>query len=131
MIVSYFLARAPWTSRVEAWLFLLIFTNYSALQSAESKKFAALAFPRCANQRFHVIEVALERFTTCRREAVFRLGQSTVERLRAHDVIGFFELSRMDAQVAVGRLQHRFQFIECERAIHSKRADDAQPHAFV
>src|SRR6266478_1706505 len=73
------------------------------------------------NKCFHMIEIALKRLTACGHQAVLRLRQASVKRLGANDVIGFFELACMNAQVPVGCFQKRFEFIECERAIDGQR----------
>jgi hypothetical protein len=95
------------------------------------KKFCLLPFARGANQRFHVIQIALQRTPSGRRQPVFRFGQAPVEGLGAHDVVGFFEFARMNAQVAVGSLQHSLQLVKRKRPINRQCADDAQPHPLV
>ncbi len=56
----------------------------------QDKKFCRSAFARRADQRFHMIQVALQCPTPRCRQAIFRLRQAPVERFRAHDVIGLF-----------------------------------------
>src|SRR6266403_2591881 len=102
-------------------------TNYSVLQSIQPKK-TLLPFACGADQRFHMIQIALERTPPGGRQPVFRFRQTPVERLGAHDVVGFFEFARMNAQVAVGGLQHGLQLVKRKRAIDRQCADDAQPH---
>src|SRR6267378_3196747 len=70
------------------------------------KKESMSARPRagCADQRFHVVEVALERPPAEGGESVFRLGNAACERLVARDILGVLELARVDAEVAVAGL---------------------------
>src|SRR5579872_7099696 len=128
---SLFSGSLTGTGGLEASFIFPSTTNYSALQSAEAKNFATLTFAGRANQSFHMIEIALQRFATRSGEAVFRLRQTPIERLRAHDVVGFFQLARVDTQVAVGGLQHRFQFVEGQRTVYGQRADDPEAHTLV
>src|SRR5882762_10671796 len=104
--------------------------NYSVIQSEKTKKFWRLAFARRANQRFHMIQVALQCPTPRCRQAIFRLRQAPVERFRAHDVLGLFQLASVNAQVAVGGFQQRFELVESQRAVNRQRADDTQADAF-
>ena len=57
------------------------------------------------DDRFHVHQVLLERAPAGGGETVFRPRDAAVERLFARDVFGILELPRVDAQIAVGRLQ--------------------------
>src|SRR5262249_927982 len=80
--------------------------NYSTLQSTEAKKFAPSTLAGRANQSIHVIQVALEGAASCGRQPVFCFGQTPVEGFGADDIVGFFQLPRVDTQVAVGGLEH-------------------------
>src|SRR5690348_6773299 len=51
------------------------------------------AFPRGADQRFHVVEIALECATAAGGEAILRARHATLERLGAGDVGGVLELA--------------------------------------
>src|SRR5216684_7087479 len=104
---------------------LLCNTKYKA------KKICPLAFARRPDQRFHVIQVTLQRPPSRCRQPVFGFWQASVERFGAHDVIGFFQLAGMHAQVAVGSFQQRFQLVESQRAVYRQRADDPQPYSLV
>src|SRR6266487_1433118 len=101
------------------------------IKSPAKKKMTPSACARRANQRFHVIEIALERPPSEGGESVLRLGDAARERLVARDVLGVFELPRMDAEVAVGRFEQRLQLVECDAVTHRERADDREPHALV
>src|SRR5688500_2403581 len=91
----------------------------------------ASAIPGGADQRFHVIEIPLERTAPAGGETILCLGHTPLERLGARDIIGFLELARVDAQVAVRRLHQLFQVAEAEGIIHGERADDSKPQTLV
>jgi len=78
-----------------------------------------------------MIQIALESFASGSGEAVFGLGQAPVEGFGADDVVGFFEAAGMHAEVAVGGLEKRLQFIECQRTIYGQGADDPETYAFM
>src|SRR5690349_22987255 len=52
-------------------------------------------FPGRANQRFHVIQIALQRLASRRGQPVFRLGRASMKRLLAGDIVGVFQLARV------------------------------------
>jgi nitrous oxide reductase len=83
------------------------------------------------DQRFHVIQVALERTPACRCQSKFCFRQPSVKRFVARDIVSLFQATRVDAQISIGRLQKRFQLIKGERVVDSERAYDAESHAFV
>src|SRR5262245_42127109 len=89
------------------------------------------ALARGADQRLHVVQVALERLTAGRREPVLGLGNAPGERLGADDVLRFFETARVHAQVVVGGLDQRLELVEREWLVHRERAGDAEAHALV
>src|SRR4051812_7364847 len=89
------------------------------------------AFARRANQRFHVIEVALERATTGGRDRVFRFRHATLEGLLAQHVLRFLELAGVDAEIAVRRPQQRFQIAEAHPLVDGERAENAETHTLV
>src|SRR2546426_12496623 len=95
------------------------------------KKILRSAFARGADERLHVIKVALEGAPAGRRQAVLGLRQAAIERFRAMDILGFFELARVHAKVAVGGLEQGFQLVEGERAIDGESADNAEADALV
>src|SRR2546423_4449937 len=95
------------------------------------KKKVRSACARRANQRFHVIEVALERPPADGGETVFGFGDAGFERLLAADVLRVFELARVHAEVAVARLQQRLELVEGEALAYGEGAHDCEPHAFV
>src|ERR1051325_6289903 len=96
-----------------------------------SMTIATAACPRRANQRFHVIEVALERPPAEGGEAVFGLGNAGLERLVARDIARVLQLARVHAQVAVGRLEQRLELVEGELLAHGERAHDRESHPLV
>src|SRR5262249_49923281 len=71
----------------------------------------------CADDRFHVDEVLLECATAGSGQIVFGPRDAAFERLLAHDVLGVFELSRMHAQVAVGRVEQALEVVEREALV--------------
>src|SRR5688572_12733245 len=91
----------------------------------------ASAIPGGADQRFHVIEIPLERAAPAGGETILCLGHPPLERLGARDIVGFLELARVDAQVAVRRLHQLFQVAEAEGIIHGERADNSEPQTLV
>src|SRR5271155_3593245 len=90
--------------------------NYSVLQSRRAKKYEDLTLARRANQRLHVVQVALQCPPARCRQPVFRFGEPSVKRLRTYNVIRFFELACMHAQIAVRGLQKGLELIEGKRA---------------
>src|SRR5437763_4715935 len=95
------------------------------------KKVLPLTLARSANQRFHVIQVTLEGLASRSRQSVFRLGCAAFKRFGANNVVSLFELSRVHAQIAIGRFQQGFQLIERKSPIHRERADDAETNMLV
>src|SRR5258708_1695001 len=89
------------------------------------------AFARSANQRFHVIEIPLERTAPVRGDGVLRLRHPSLERLLAQDVLSFLQLARMDAEIAVGGSQQRLEVAEAHSLVHGERAQDAEAHPLV
>src|SRR6267143_4194567 len=105
--------------------------NNFTLQSALAKNFCRSTLAGRSNKCFHMIEIALQRLPARGHQAVLRLRQAPVKGLRANNVICFFQLACMNAQVAIGGLEQGFQFIKCERAIDRQRADNSQADALV
>src|SRR6202166_5073272 len=83
------------------------------------------------DDRFYVIEVALERPLAGGGQPILGLRQAADERLVALDVTGLFELARVHAEVAVGGAQEALEVVEAQPLVHGKRRDDPQPHALV
>src|SRR3954462_4431106 len=73
------------------------------------------ALPGGADERLHVIEIPLERAPAGGGELVLRPGHPALERFRTGDVLRVLELSRVHAQVAVGRVHHALEIVERER----------------
>src|SRR5258705_12475555 len=103
------------------------------IKSPAKKKspLSACAGARRADQRFHVIEIALERPPAEGGESVFGFGDAALERLVARDVLGVLELARVDAEIAVARFEQRLQLVEREALAHRERAHDREPHALA
>src|ERR1051326_3096273 len=87
--------------------------------------------PRRADNALHVVEVVLQRAAAAGRQPVLGPRNASVERLGAVDVLGLFQLARVHAQVAVGRVEQRLQLVERELAVYRQRAQDAKTHALV
>src|SRR5438045_2451876 len=67
--------------------------------SRKKKEFTS-ARTRYADQRFHVVEVALERPPAEGGESVFGPGNTAFEGFITGDVVRVFELARVDAEIA-------------------------------
>src|SRR5713101_2036664 len=83
------------------------------------------------DERLHVGEVLFERTPAGRVQAVLGSRYPAIERLVAGDVLGFFQLSGMDAQVAVCRVQEPLEVVERQPLVNCQGADDAQSQALV
>jgi len=66
-----------------------------------------------------------------RRKPILSLGHPAFERLCASDVFGLFELARMHAEVAVGRLHQLLEIAEAEGIIDGECAHNAKAQALV
>ena len=87
--------------------------------------------PGGLDDRVHVREVLVERTAAGGSEAIFGSRHAAVERLVAVDIAGLFELSRVDAEIAVRRAEQALQFVERELRVDSERAHDAESKTFV
>src|SRR5216110_916240 len=83
------------------------------------------------NQRFHVIQVALQRAPPGGGEAILGLRNPPLERLGARDVLRFLEPARVYAQVAVRGLEQGLELVEAQRIVHGERAHDAEGYPLV
>jgi hypothetical protein len=78
-------------------------------------------FPDGLDQRFHVIQIFLERASPGVRQTILRLRHAALKRLGADDVIGILQLARMHTQVSIGGVEKFLQFVEGEaRMIRSR-----------
>src|SRR5712671_2895013 len=89
------------------------------------------ALPGGANERFHVIQVALEGAAARCRQTVLGLRHPSLEALGAGDVLRPFQLSGVDTQIAIGRLHQLLEIAEAEGIVDRERADDAEPQTLV
>src|SRR5438477_9011891 len=89
------------------------------------------AVSRGANQRLHVIQIALERATALGRQRVARLGYATFEALVARYVVRLFQLARVHTEIAVRGLHESLEVVEAQRVVHRERAHDAKPETLV
>src|SRR6266446_3476579 len=83
------------------------------------------------NQRFHVVQVALQRAPPGGGEPILGLRYPPLERLAAGDVLRLLEPARVHAQVAVRGLEQRLELVEAQRIVHGERAHDAEPDPLV
>src|SRR2546427_432647 len=67
------------------------------------------------NQRFHVVQVALQRAPPGGGEPILGLRYPPLERLAAGDVLRLLEPARVHAQVAVRGLEQRLELVEAQR----------------
>ena len=58
-------------------------------------------------------------------------GQPAFELFLAGDISGLFEFARVDAQIAVGRVQNLFQLAEGQGFVDGERAHNTQAQPFV
>src|SRR5258706_14246990 len=86
----------------------------------------ALPPPRGADDRFHVVEVLLERAAAGGRQGVLGLRDAALERLLRGDVTGLLELAGVDADVAVRGLEDGLHLVERNGGRHGQGADDGQ-----
>src|SRR5205085_12586759 len=86
---------------------------------------------RRADDALHVAEVALQRLSARRRQAVLGLRRAPVEVLVADDVLRLFELARVHAQVAVRGVQELFEVVKGERFVDGEGADDGEADSFM
>src|SRR5215475_9910326 len=78
-----------------------------------------------------MIEVAVEGTAPERGQPVHRLRTALGEGFRAAEVLGFLELARVRAQVAVAYVEERLELAEAELLAHRECAENAEPHALV
>lgn len=78
-----------------------------------------------------MIEIPFEGFAARCSDVVFRKRCSAREGLLHRDVTGVFELTRVDADVAVSSVQEILQVRKAEFLVCGKSADDAKPHSLV
>src|SRR5438034_1216714 len=91
----------------------------------------ASALARGLDERFHSVQITLQRATPLRAQPVLGPRHAPVEKLAAMHVLRFFQFAGMHAQVAVRGLQKLFEIVEAERSVHRQRAQNPQPDALV
>src|SRR2546428_3057741 len=80
---------------------------------------------------FHVRDVLLEGAAAGRGQAILGPRHPPLERLVAGNVLSVLELARVDAQVAIGRLQQALQIVERQPIVHRERTVDAETKPLV
>src|SRR4029079_3990740 len=70
--------------------------------------------PRVPNQRLPLSHILPQRPPSRRRQRVLRAGHPSFERLPAREIPGVLQLARVDAHVAVRRLENRLELVEAQ-----------------
>src|ERR1035437_9875041 len=83
------------------------------------------------DQRFHVVQVAIERTPPGGRHPVIGARYAARKALGGGHIPGFFQLPCVDTQVTVGGIQQFLEFVEGQRLVDGERAENAQAQAFV
>ena len=78
-----------------------------------------------------MLQVALERATAGRAQAVLGSRHPAFEHLAAGDVTRLLQLPGVDAEVAVSGVEQSLELVEAQRLVHRQRAHDREPHALV
>src|SRR5258708_775536 len=86
---------------------------------------------RRADQRFQMIEIALQRPPALSREAVLGAWHAVLERLRRRHILRRLELAGVHAEIAVRRLEQPFELAKRQRVVGREGAQDPQAHALV
>src|SRR5450759_3782537 len=94
-------------------------------------KKGSLLFAHGMDQRFHVVQIAIERTPPGGGQPVLGMRNAAREALDAVHIPRFFQLARMDTQVAVGGIQQFLEFAEGQRIVDGERAENTQAQAFV
>src|ERR1035437_9206995 len=83
------------------------------------------------DQRFHVVQVALERTPPGGGQPVLGARNAAGEGLDAVYISGFFQFACVDTQITVRGIQQFLDFAEGERLVDGKHAENPQAQAFV
>ena len=111
------------TARLEAALFQN--AALKALRHPES------SFAGDADPFFHLVEIFGEGAAAGCGQAIFGARDAAFEKFYAGNVLGFFEFAGVNAEIAVGGLEHALEVVEAEGIVGSEGADDAQADALV
>ena len=107
-------------------------TTQQALAMGTPGSIAALLFfASGADPFFHLIEILSQRAASGWGEAVFGARDAAFEKLDAGNVLGFFELAGVHAEIAVGSFEDAFEIVESQGFIGGESADNAEANAFV
>src|SRR2546425_3538956 len=79
----------------------------------------------------HVREVFFKSAAPGRGEPILGVWKTPRECFLTRDVLRFFELSRVDAQVPIGRVEQALEIVERQPFVHSQCTHDAEPQAFM
>src|SRR6185436_7620385 len=83
------------------------------------------------DEGLHVLQVALERLAAAGRKAKARLGKAAFEGLVTLHVRSLFELSGVDAEIAVGGAHQMFELVEREPLVDRERAHDPEAQTLM
>src|SRR5262245_17250874 len=120
---------ATWSAALTSCLKVLFISKF--LLKKREKALVAERAARRADDRLHVIEIALEGPAAVRREPVLGPRAPTFEGLGARHVLRLLELAGVNAQVAVRRLHQRLEIVEAQRGGRRQRAQDAESQPMV
>jgi hypothetical protein len=90
-----------------------------------------LMFAGDANPGFHLIEVFAQSAAAGRSEAIFGARNASLKKLHAGNVLRFFQLAGVDAEISVGGLEHALEVVKAERVVSGKCTDDAEANALM
>src|SRR5262245_11448052 len=119
---------ATWSPTPTSFVKVLFIAKYPL---KKKRRLVAERAARRADDRLHVIEIALEGPAAVRREPVLGPRAPAFEGLGARHVLRLLELAGVDAQVAVRRLHQRLEIVEAQRGGRRQRAQDAEPQPMV
>jgi len=84
-----------------------------------------------ADPRFHLIEIFGEGAAARGSKAIFGPRDASFKKLIAGNVLCLLQLAGVNAEIAVGGLEHALEVVEAERLVGGEGADDAEPDALV
>ena len=79
---------------------------------------------RRLDQCFHVIQIVLQRLAASRGQAILRPGKASHKILTADNVIGFLQLARVHAQVAICGVEESLEIVEGQSVIGGQSTED-------
>src|SRR5579872_1400354 len=101
------------------------------MQSYNTKKGPSAFFARDPNPLFHLIEILGEGSAARGGQAILGTRDTSLEELHAGNVLRLFELAGVNAEIAVGGLEHALEIVEAQRIVGGEGADNAEADALV